>query len=261
MHITYQNPGFDSSMESIMRFQTDEQTPFWSDGLFVFYPQIDRNEFVRRNLVDRKTFLYEAFSKIYQNAKGELEAKTGSYQAHFMKYKDQIEDALSDAFELDSRAQFNDLTANLTLNPVSPRFLKEHSFDVFYLNSERGALGVSMHEVIHFFWFSVWNRHFRDDYAEYENPSLKWILSEMVVEAIMSDQRLSSINPYFPRENGGCVYSYFQNMVIDGTPILERISALYRNNNITDFMEASYADCLRHENAIRRHIAQEETSF
>ncbi len=28
--------------------------------------------------------------------------------------------------------------------------------------------------------------------------------SEMVVESIMRDRRLSSINPYFPRENGGC---------------------------------------------------------
>lgn len=261
MHITYQNPGFDYSMESIMLFQTDEQTPFWSDGLFTFYPQIDQDELFRQTPVDRKTYLCDAFREIYQNAKAELDAKTGRYQDHFVKYKEQIEDALSDAFGLESRFLMNDLTASITLNPVSPRFLKEHSFDVFYLNSERGALGVSMHEVIHFFWFHVWNRHFGDQYDEYETPSLKWILSEMVVEAIMSDPRLSSINPYFPRENGGCVYSYFQNMVIDGTPMLDRISTLYRNNKITDFMETSYAYCLSHEDAIRRHIAQEETTF
>ncbi|MFR5786273.1 MAG: hypothetical protein ACLUHE_03445 [Christensenellales bacterium] len=48
-----------------------------------------------------------------------------------------------------------------------------------------------------------------DNYDEYERPSLKWILSEMVVESVMRDERLSSINPYFPRENGGCVYPYF----------------------------------------------------
>ena len=67
----------------------------------------------------------------------------------------------------------------------------------------------------------------------------------MVVEAIMSDQRLSTINPYFPKENGGCVYPYFQNMIIEGVSVLDKLSDLYQNNTITDFMEASYAYCVK----------------
>ena len=40
----------------------------------------------------------------------------------------------------------------------------------------------------------------------------------MAVEPVMRDERLSSINPYFPREEGGCVYPYFYDMVLDGKP-------------------------------------------
>lgn len=261
MHITFQNPGFEYSLQSIMLFQTEEQSPFWSDPLLHFYPQIDRNEMNVRNFTDRKAYLDEILQKIYENTVPELDCKAICYHDHFMKYKCQIEDALSDAFQLDARLFYNDLTGNITLNPICPRFLNRHSFDIFYKNSEKGALGLSLHEVIHFFWFHVWSSHFGDLYDEYETPSLKWILSEMVVEAIMSDQRLSSINPYFPKENGGCIYPYFQNMLIDGMPILEKISDYYQKNTITDFMEIAYAYCTANEQAIRQHIMAAESAF
>ncbi len=244
-----------------MLFQTEEQTPFWSDPILYFYPQIDKNELAVRDIAGRKEYLSEVFGEIYKDAKAELDGKIVCYNEYFAKYKGQIEDALSEAFELDARLFYNDLTANITMNPVCPRFLKERCFDIFYKNSERGALGLSLHEVIHYFWFYVWNNHFNDSYDEYETPSLKWILSEMVVEAIMSDRRLSAINPYFPKENGGCVYPYFQDMVIAGVPVLEKLSGLYGNNTITNFMEASYAYCMKHERAIRQHIVEAESSF
>ena len=261
MNITYKNPGYQHSVDSIMLFQTEGQTPFWSDLILHFYPQINKKELVKRNVADRKKYLESLFEEIYKSTKKELENKAISYNEHFAKYKSQIDDALSDAFEIDASLIYNDLTGNITLNPVCPRFLKERYFDVFYKNSERGALGLSLHEVIHYYWFHVWNKHFGDSYEEYDTPSLKWILSEMVVEAIMNDKRLSSINPYFPREDGGCVYPYFLDMIIDGELILDKLNLLYCNNRITDFMEASYAYCLKHEHAIRQHIMKAENSF
>ncbi len=73
------------------------------------------------------------------------------------------------------------------MNPIEPRFLREHRFDLFYKNSEKGAIGQCIHEIIHFAWFYVWHEIFQDSWGEYERPSLKWILSEMVVESIMKD--------------------------------------------------------------------------
>ena len=259
MQILYQNPGYDHSIDSILLFQTEDQTPYWSDTLLYFYPQIDRVELAKRDLASRRQYISDTLSDLYRKElKQEIDQKAIAYNAHFAKHKDQIEDALSEAFDRDTRTLFNDLVGNLTLNPICPRFLKERCFDIFYKNSERGALGMSLHEVIHFLWFDVWHRHFGDSYNEYETPSLKWILSEMVVESIMRDERLSAINPYFPRENGGCVYGYFQDMIIDGKPILETLDDLYRRHRMTDFMEVSYAYCERFEKEIRHHICQAE---
>ena len=259
MKISYQNPGFTHSIDSIMLFQTDEQTPYWSDALLYFYPQIEKQKLVQLDFEEKKTYISERLHNVYhQEIKREIDEKVNAYRLHFSKYKDQIEDALSDAFEVDTRTLLNDITGNITMNPVGPRFLKEHCFDIFYKNSERGALGVSIHEMIHYVWFYVWNKHFQDSYDEYETPSLKWILSEMVVESVMSDARLSTINPYYPRENGGCVYPYFQNMIIDGNPILETLDQFYRKNKIQDFMEQSYKYCSQFAKEIRYHIDEAE---
>ena len=259
MKILYKNPGFEHSIDSIMLFQTDNQTPYWSDALLYFYPQLEKQEITKLNFEEKKKYVSNVLYDVYhEEIKKEINEKVNSYNNHFLNHKDQIEDALSEAFDIDTRTIFYDLVGNITMNPVGPRFLKEHYFDIFYKNSERGAIGISIHEVIHYIWFYVWNKHFGDDYNEYESPSLKWILSEMVVESIMSDARLSSINPYYPRENGGCVYGYFQNMVIDGKPILETLDKYYRENKIHNFMEQSYKYCLEFEKDIRYHINEAE---
>ena len=80
----------------------------------------------------------------------------------------------------------------------------------------------------------------------------------MVVESVMKDERLSSINPYFPREHGGCIYPYFFDMVVDGKLILDTLDTMYRSESIENFMRRSYAYCQKHEAEIRKHIEKSE---
>ena len=261
MKVTYKNPGFEHSIESILLFQNDSTTPFWSESLLFFYPQIKKEILLKLTFDEKKNYITEELENVWKDSLDELNGKVELYNQHFRKHQSQIEDALSDAFNVDACSLFNDLTGNISLNPISPRFLEDRYFDLFYKNSERGALGMSLHEIIHYMWFHVWNSHFGDNYSEYEKPSLKWILSEMVVESIMDDERLSSINPYYPRENGGCVYPYFQNMVINGSPILDTLRKMYKQNQITDYMEKSYQYCQKHESAIRRQIEKAEETL
>ena len=88
---------------------------------------------------------------------------------------------------------------------------------------------------------------------------LKWILSEMVVESIMKDSRLASINPYFPREEGGCIYPYFFDMKAGGALILGHFGSDVPEEKHKDFMKDSYAYCQAHEKEIRAHIQEAES--
>lgn len=145
----------------------------------------------------------------------------------------------------------------MSFNPISPRYLDERAFDVFWRNSERGARGMALHEIIHFVWFHAWQQRFHDAQEEYERPSLKWILSEMVVDPIMRDPRLAQINPYFA---DGCVYDYFYKMTVAGQPVLEVLDERMRTRSMDSFMDDAFALLSEHESEVRRQIAQAEAA-
>ena len=258
MHIEFVNPGFQYMLDSIMEFQKDNVSAFWNDSLFYFFKELDKEYAYSLSTEKRKKYFKEKLSEIYKENEQLMEEKIQAYSRYWNLHRVEIERAFSDAFEVDCSNLFNDLVCKISLNPVSPRYLKEHTFDVFYLNSEKGALGNALHEMVHFVWFAVWNDLFKDSYEEYENPSLKWILSEMIVEVVMSDERLSSLNPYYPREQGGCIYPYFFTMKINDVLITDTIQEMYESMGILKFMQESYTYCQKHEEEIREHILHSE---
>ena len=254
MHIEFVNPGFQYMLDSIMEFQKDNVSAFWNDSLFYFFKELDKEYAYSLSTEKRKKYFEEKLSGIYKANEQLLEEKLQAYSKYWNLHRVEIEQAFTDVFEVDCSNLFNDLVCKISLNPISPRYLKEHTFDVFYLNSERGALGNALHEMVHFVWFAVWSDLFKDSYEEYENPSLKWILSELVVEAVMSDERLCSLNPYYPREQGGCIYPYFFTMKINDVLITDTIQEMYKSMGILKFMQESYAYCQNYEKEIREHI-------
>ncbi|MCL2573871.1 MAG: hypothetical protein FWE34_04870 [Defluviitaleaceae bacterium] len=252
MEIAFKNPGLRYMVDSIMMFQKDDVSDYWRDSLFRIYSHMDRAHFDSLDTKKREDYIYEVMKNIYEKELDIITHKLDRYERNWQAYKEQIEDAFSDAFGIDCRKLFNDMTCNISLNPIEPRFLATQTFDVFWLSSERDALGVTLHEIIHFVWFYVWQRHFGDDVSEYETPHLKWVFSEMVIDPIMrADSRISGLNPYFA---DGCTYSYFYDMTIDGKPILETLLDMYKRLSITDFMEQGYDYCLRNEDAIRSQM-------
>lgn len=250
MRLKFINPELEYSIDSILPFHDGTHSEFWTNSLFYFYPKIDKNKFNTLTEAKRREYLRENLSEAI-NFK-ELDKKVIDYQNYWDANAVDIQKALEDAFEIPLSDKLNDMIANITLNPICPRFLEDTRFDIFHLNSEKGALGMALHEIIHFIWFFVWNTHFQDDKNEYESPHLKWIFSEMVVDPIMRhDKRLHSINPYF---ESGCVYDYFYSMKIGGNSILETMLSLYENNSINAFMEKGYKYCLDHEEEIRNQM-------
>ena len=257
MNLRFEFGGVAHSVSSILEFTKAELPDFWREPFFRFYPEIDRDSYNRLSNAERQEFLVSYFTAFAEKNQSLIADRIAAYQAHWQRYRQQITQALEDTFSIDLSPLFNDLVCRTSFNPISPRYLEQHAFDNFYLESEKGALGTAMHEIIHFVWFHIWQQHFRDDPAEYETPYLKWILSEMVVEPVMRDERLGPINPYYLDKS--CVYPYFYTMRLDGAPILDTLAAMLSAMPMAEFMEASYRYCLTHEAQIRKHIEASET--
>ncbi len=243
------------NVKTILEFTSEDNTGYWADPFFKFYPDIDRAHFEKISFKEKYDLLTNYFNEFQKGNQALINEKLEKYNEHWNNNASSIINALEDAFEIKLDNIFNDLIGVISFCPICPRYLAQNRFDFFYLNSERGALGISIHEIIHFVWFYVWNNMFQDDAKEYETPHLKWILSEMVVDCIMQDKRLSEINPYFEE---GCVYSYFYTLDIVGKNILKTLSEMYTSMDIKTFMKKSYTYCIAHENVIRAHIKRSE---
>lgn len=247
MKLLFEEPGFEYMINSIMEFQKQEQSEFFKESLYYFYTQINKDKVNKLDDSKKKEYIMAELWKVYRTNQSLFKEKIQAYQQHWNDNEEIIIQAFEDIFDLDLKDHFNSMKAYISLNPICPRYLDSNTFDIFYLNSAQGALGMSLHEITHFVWFKKWNTHFQDNWEEYDSPHLKWVFSEMVVESILSDKRLHMLNPY----SGECVYKYFYNMKINGKPILEIIDSLFHDNSITDFMEKGYELCRSNEEIIR----------
>lgn len=159
----------------------------------------------------------------------------------------------TNVFNLDCHNLFNNMQAEVSLNPICPRNINNNSFTVFYKDDENKFLKTALHEIIHFIWFHIWQKHFQDDKNDYEAPHLKWILSEMVIDTFVSNTEISKLLSQANHKN--MAYTYFYTMEINNYPILETLSHLFQKSpNITSFMEEAYQYCLDNEAAIRKQI-------
>lgn len=237
MHLTYDILSPEKTEASILAFQGEGESAFWLEPLYAFYPQLNRPLVESLRGEARAAYLREAVASLYAEHRAEFPRKLAAWQAHWDAHEAEITRALSDAFEEDLTGRWQHMQGLMSLNPISPRFLETASFEVFWLNSERGALGLALHEIIHFLWFDAWQRRYHDDPAGYERPHLPWLLSEMAVEPIMSDPRLAALNPYYPREEGGCVYPYFFDLRLEGENLMDTLHAQHRRLPLGQWMD------------------------
>lgn len=252
MKLLYKDPGYKYSAESISEFI--KQDEFWSEPIFHFFPELLKFKGSFDKSSDNKDIVEEILGtvvELHKSREKEIQSKVISYQENWNRYEKLINERFSSIFQFDTDEIFNNLVCNITLNPISPRYLKDHVFDVFYMNSDEGSIGNALHEIVHYLWFYLWNQKYNDSYEQYEAPSLIWILSEAVVEQILNDKELNRINPY---HQSGNAYPYFYKMTITGKPLYDYLNEIYKNNPIDKFMDKSYQFMVENEKEIRKQM-------
>lgn len=252
MKVLYKNPGYKYSAESISEFI--KQDEFWSEPIFYFFPELLKFKDLFNKNDDNKDIVEEisgTIVELYESREKEIQSKVISYQKSWNIYEELINERFSSIFQFDTSKVFNNLVCNITLNPISPRYLKEHIFDGFYMGSNENSISNALHEIVHYLWFYLWNKKYKDSYEKYEAPSLIWILSEAVVEQILNDEGLNEINP---NKGSGNAYPYFYNMIINGEPLYDYLDDMYINNTIDEFMDKSYKFMIKNEEEIRSQV-------
>ena len=68
MRVTYKNPGFEHSVDSILLFQEDDTTPYWSDALIYFFPQLKKEKIDAVTRDGKKEYLTEELKSVWDVA-------------------------------------------------------------------------------------------------------------------------------------------------------------------------------------------------
>lgn len=241
------------TISSILQFQTESTSSYWQDALFKAYPFLDKDKCLHSTWENKKQYLMTELSTLYDKIYPTLQNKCTNSQKIWDQNKTNINHIFSQVFNLDCAHLFNNKVAEISLNPICPRNIRKQSYSVAWGGDETNFLKTSLHEMIHFVWFYIWKKHFKDKWNEYEAPNIKWILSELVIDTIVKNTDINLIFPQPHKEKPA--YQYFYNMKIGDNFILTELSQLYHDaTNITIFMEQAYHYCLSNEELIRKQM-------
>lgn len=253
MQLVYRVPTLNEVFETTLWTQEDGQTPYWRDWLYRVYPSLDKEKILSLPWLEREKFLKKELSQIYHQILPQLEKQAKHWNQIFESYQDQLTKAYSLAFEVNAKNILNDMFACPNLNPVSPRYLDQHSFFLFYRMDDDVMMRTTLHEIMHFFWFYKWQEYFHDSPKEYDTPHLKWVYSEMVTDTFA---RFSSLQKFY--KNYPAAYDYFYTLKIDGENILDYLGKIYQSDGIRGLFQTGFDFIKMHENQIRQHIQKSE---
>ncbi len=241
------------TIASILQFQTDKTSEYWRNRLFEIYPWLDKEKCADLAWKDREQYLISELSAYYDKIQLNLQNKLSISQNVWLKNKENINDIYSKVFDIDCHNLLNNIVAEISLNPICPRNLKQTSFSFFWASDDNNFMKTTLHEMIHFVWFHIWQKHFGDNEKEYESPSLKWILSEMMIDTFVKMTEIGTLYPEPYKQQPA--YKYFYSMNINDTPILMLLSEIKeKSDSIRQFMEVAYQFCLENEEAIQKQM-------
>lgn len=256
MKLNWQQKDFDDDLNFILFHQKDGTPIWWQKQLFKAYPDLDYEYALSLPESNRFEYISEQMKIQAEKRKSVVDNSIKIFSDKWSEISDKLNDVYSNAFDNDCNNILNDMVANVGLNPICPRDIQNHSFDIYHYFDSQYAITTALHEITHFVWFYFWQKHFQDNSTEYDFPNIKWLLSEIVVETIIRNSEINNLikQPQY------IAYSYFYDMTINGELIFDTMKKMYLNRtDIYDFMEKSFNWIKNNESELREKIAIAES--
>ena len=200
--------------------QSDGILPL-SDATFNLYPELkDKIDLNKDNTKIISGIIKDRILKFNNDNKDILD----KYKLLWDKYNDIFIKIMEDIFKVTIN---KDINAKIGLLPVCPRNIKDLSFS-FDLCDEDSFIEICMHEICHFYFFEKCKQIFKDwKYDDFNNPSLLWYLSEIVIDAILNRDEVQKLFKHKFRS-----YDNFYNIYIDDKCIIDIVKNIFNSNDI-----------------------------
>ena len=122
---------------------------------------------------------------------------------------------------------------------IWPSSLCPYQKDGFCISSKSTpsrVLLTCVHEIMHLYWWQVWNKNFDKD------DKSSWFLSEMAVETIKRNTSLNEIFSEYLPNAGNIAHNQFYSIEIRGKNVFDELDKIYAKSNyeIVPFMKSAY---------------------
>lgn len=258
MKLTWKRKDLDADIDFILFHQMDDTPKWWRDQLFKAYPALDA-EYCRSVPQDvRHAYIRREMHKQAKIRQSVIDKSIAEYASHWAPIAERLNAAYSATFGENCDYILNDMQACVGLNPICPRDLQNHTFDIYHYFAPEYAVEMAIHEITHLVWFYFWNLYFKDDASEYDFPNIKWLLSEIVVETIIRNSEIGGLIPDL-NSHKYIAYSYFYNMKIQNRPLFDIMRDLFMcRKSMREFMEQAFDFVIKNEPELRTKIAVAE---
>lgn len=196
------------------------------------YFNFDAMQLKGKNWNERHKFLAQILTPIYNSSLEGMEKSVKEFQDYWDKNSTLICSELERIFNIKFQG-VQQYYAEININPVSPRFLAEKSFDVNNKSTKQNALQICIHELIHFCWFDLWQQLWPEtDTKNFESPHIEWLLSEIAIDPIVYFSKFKNLCNNTP------AYKHFYESKIENENLIDIFRNLYKSKSISEFMKA-----------------------
>ncbi len=151
MKLEFVNPGFSYSLDSMMLFEESNQSDWWRDANFYFYPMLKKEEEPVSCLCRREERITKAsWSRLVEKADGVCRKAIGGTRTGKSTGRDCCR--RFPGFDRDLSGKVGENTGAWRWATFARGFGAAGVRCVLD-EQQRGAMGISMHEITHFIWF------------------------------------------------------------------------------------------------------------
>lgn len=198
----------------------------WGKCIIQKHPAINKI-FSLEDESEQINFLRKYVSEFRKEKKKVIEQNKIFYNNEWLKIEKVFFTRLSEILQIEWPNSKKTIKAMISINPISPRFLDDWSFSLFYHYKKTShAMEVIMHESCHFLYFEKFKTIYPNISSEkFEYPYIEWHLSEIIAPIILNDNRIQSL-----LRQKAFFYEEHQKLKIENKSVPEYFFDLYENS-------------------------------
>lgn len=227
------------------------------DVTYEYYPQLrEIEDYLEEHKKERSKVyksIFEDLEKVYKKYFNHSKKMIKRYSMIWEQYHEPYMNALKKYFNMEWPEGMEKITAYVGRIPVCPRFIREKTFYVDFVDAD-SLVELCMHEICHFMFFIKCHKLFPKVKIDYDNNSLFWYMSEIVIDPILNSNEFKKVFKYKFRS-----YDSFYKVKFGNELMMDKVHLLFSTNKIDEAIVKCYEYLLNNEYELRKQCGDTDS--